>query len=112
MPDYRRPLPVLVEHLIITHHGQYEFRSPKLPMSPEALLLHYLDDLDSKLQSMQTTLAKDGSIEGDWTSYLPSLGRPLLKKEKFLQKVHPETSLSEEATLGVENAAGMPESDE
>src|SRR5690349_7912553 len=42
-------LKTLLEHLIISHHGQYEFGSPKLPMFPEALMLHYLDDLDSKM---------------------------------------------------------------
>src|SRR5438045_4033237 len=43
-------LKTMVEHLIISHHGKYEFGSPKLPMFPEALMLHYIDDLDSKLK--------------------------------------------------------------
>jgi 3'-5' exoribonuclease len=85
MPDFPRPLQTLLEHLIISHHGQYEFGSPKLPMFPEALLLHYIDDLDSKLHSMQTLIAKESPLEGDWTGYLPSLGRPLLKVAKFLE---------------------------
>lgn len=85
LPDFPRPLQTLLEHLIISHHGQYEFGSPKLPMFPEALLLHYIDDLDSKLQSMQTLIAKEADLEGDWTGYLPSLGRPLLKLSKFLE---------------------------
>lgn len=84
IPDFPRPLQTLLEHLIISHHGQYEFGSPKLPMFPEALMLHYLDDMDSKIQGMQSILARDSTIEGDWTGYLPSLGRPLLKMEKFL----------------------------
>jgi 3'-5' exoribonuclease len=88
MPEFPRPLQTLLEHLIISHHGRYEFGSPKLPMFPEALLLHYLDDLDSKLQGMQSLIAKEGLLEGDWTGYLPSLGRPLLKVQKFLE--HPE----------------------
>jgi len=71
--------------MIISHHGQYEFGSPKLPMFPEALLLHYLDNLDSKLQSMQALLERHHSGEGDWTGFLPSLGRPLLDLHKFLQ---------------------------
>lgn len=84
IPDFPRPLQTLLEHLIISHHGQYEFGSPKLPMFPEALMLHYLDDMDSKIQGMQSILARDQSIEGDWTGYLPSLGRPLLKTQRFL----------------------------
>ena len=86
LPDFPRPLQTLIEHLIISHHGQYEFGSPKLPMFPEALLLHYLDDLDSKLQGMQTLIEKEKMLEGDWTGFLPSLGRPLLKVSKFLER--------------------------
>jgi len=85
MPDFPRPLQTLLEHLIISHHGHYEFGSPKLPMFPEALLLHYIDDLDSKLQGMQALIAKEAALEGDWTGFLPSLGRPLLKVAKFLE---------------------------
>ena len=85
IPGFPRPLQTLVEHMIISHHGQYEFGSPKLPMFPEALLLHYLDNLDSKLQSMQALLERHHSGEGDWTGFLPSLGRPLLDLHKFLQ---------------------------
>src|SRR5438093_3493493 len=84
IPGFPDELKTLLEHLIISHHGQYEFGSPKLPMFPEALLLHYVDDLDSKLQGMQTLLAKEAAIEGDWTGFLPSLGRPLLKVSQFM----------------------------
>jgi 3'-5' exoribonuclease len=91
LPDFPRPLQTLLEHLIISHHGQYEYGSPKLPMFPEALLLHYIDDLDSKLQSMQMLIAKESELEGDWTGFLPSLGRPLLKVAKFLENSTAET---------------------
>ena len=74
----------LLEHLIISHHGQYDFGSPKLPMFPEALMLHYLDDLDSKMESYAGALRAGGGSEGGWTSYNPSLGRPLLNTAKFL----------------------------
>ena len=86
IPGFPRPLQTLVEHLIISHHGQYEFGSPKLPMFPEALMLHYLDDMDSKIQGMQKILERDASIEGNWTGYLAQLGRPLLKVRKFLDE--------------------------
>ena len=86
IPGFPRPLQTLIEHLIISHHGQYEFGSPKLPMFPEALMLHYLDDMDSKIQGMQNILERDASIEGNWTGYLAQLGRPLLKVRKFLDE--------------------------
>ena len=94
MSEFPRPLQTLLEHLIISHHGQYEFGSPKLPMFPEALLLHYLDDLDSKLQGMQSLLEKETLVESEWTGFLPSLGRPILKVGKFLESGGSETSPS------------------
>ncbi|MGC2474152.1 MAG: HD domain-containing protein [Candidatus Sulfotelmatobacter sp.] len=83
-PDFPEELKTLVEHLIISHHGEYEFGSPKLPMFPEALMLHYLDDLDSKMEAMRAQFERESSLEGAWTSYNASLGRPLLNTEKFL----------------------------
>ena len=70
----------------------YEFGSPKLPMFPEALMLHYLDDMDSKIQGMQSILARDASVDGDWTGYLPSLGRTLLNVQKFLDTSRKEST--------------------
>lgn len=86
IPNFPSELKTLVEHLIISHHGQYEFGSPKLPMFPEALVLHYLDDLDSKMESMRAHFAREVSSEGVWTGYNPSLARPLLNTAKFLEK--------------------------
>src|SRR5262249_52702951 len=78
LPDFPDDLKTLVEHLIISHHGQYEFGSPKLPMFPEALMLHYLDDLDSKMEAMRAHFERGVDGDGGWTGYNPSLGRPLL----------------------------------
>ena len=86
LPGFPSELKVLLEHLIISHHGEYEFGSPKLPMFPEALMLHYLDDLDSKMESMRAHFEREASLEGAWTGYNPSLGRPLLKRDKFVDK--------------------------
>ena len=83
--DFPPKLKMLVEHMILSHHGHYEFGSPKLPMFPEALLLHYIDDLDSKLESMRASVAAETIGERSWTRYNPSLERMLLKKEEFLR---------------------------
>jgi 3'-5' exoribonuclease len=85
LPSFPAELKTLLEHMIISHHGQYEFGSPKLPMFPEALMLHYLDDLDSKMEAMRAHFARERELEGPWTSYNPSLGRPLLDSEKFMR---------------------------
>jgi 3'-5' exoribonuclease len=77
-------LKTLVEHMILSHHGRYEFGSPRLPVFPEAVLLHYLDDLDSKMDSMRATLAGEPVMAGEWTGMNPSLDRSLLNKDKYL----------------------------
>ncbi|MBV8052177.1 MAG: HD domain-containing protein [Acidobacteriaceae bacterium] len=86
VPGFPDELKTLIEHMIISHHGEYEFGSPKLPMFPEALVLHYLDDLDSKMEAMRAHFEREIGSEGPWTGYNPSLGRPLLNSAKFLEK--------------------------
>ena len=81
-PGFPDELKTLVEHLIISHHGQYQFGSPKLPMFPEALMLHYLDDLDSKMESMRAHFEREPDVE--WTSYNASLNRVLMNSRKVL----------------------------
>jgi 3'-5' exoribonuclease len=87
VPGFPEELKTLLEHLIISHHGQYEFGSPKLPMFPEALMLHYLDDLDSKMESMRVHFEREAGSENDWTGYNGSLGRPLLNSRKIMARV-------------------------
>ena len=86
MPGFPDELKILLEHLIISHHGQYEFGSPKLPMFPEVLMLHYLDDLDSKMEAMRAQFEREADLDSAWTGYNPSLARPLLNTQKFLDK--------------------------
>src|SRR4029077_19272887 len=69
LPGFPDEMKTLIEHLIISHHGQYDFGSPKLPMFPEALMLHYLDDLDSKMESMRALFAREAETDSAWTAY-------------------------------------------
>ena len=113
VPNFPSELKTLVEHLIISHHGQYEFGSPKLPMFPEALVLHYLDDLDSKMESMRAHFAREVCSEGVWTGYNPSLARPLLNTVKFLEKKPIAESVSGDASgsqAAAQEQTTMPES--
>ena len=89
IPGFPPQLKILVEHLIISHHGQYEFGSPKLPMFPEALMLHYLDDLDSKMEAMRAQFERDAELDSPWTGYNSALARPLLNTQKFLKSLEP-----------------------
>ncbi|MGH9569523.1 MAG: 3'-5' exoribonuclease YhaM family protein [Candidatus Angelobacter sp.] len=90
VPGFPDQYKTLLEHLIISHHGKYEFGSPKMPMFPEALMLHYLDDLDSKMESMRAHFQREP--EAEWTTYNPSLERPLLNSKRFLEKMKSSTN--------------------
>jgi 3'-5' exoribonuclease len=70
----------LLRHSILSHHGEYEFGSPKLPMTPEALAVHYLDNLDAKLKDFAETVSEDVQTKSNWTEYVPQLQRRLYKK--------------------------------
>jgi 3'-5' exoribonuclease len=107
-PDFPPELKTLLEHLIISHHGQYDFGSPKLPMFPEALMLHYLDDLDSKMESMRAHFEREAGSESSWTSYNPSLGRTLLNTAKFLKKEEPDASAARSQSEPAEEVAPEP----
>ncbi len=66
-----------LQHLILSHHGTLEFGSPKLPATAEAIILHYADNIDAKLQQVASAL--DGLEEGKWSTYMPSLERFLFR---------------------------------
>ncbi len=83
IPDFPRPLAVLVEHLIVSHHGSYEFGSPKLPVVREAVLLNHLDDLDSKMAAMRETLGR-AQAEELWTERNAALRRNLLNSAAYV----------------------------
>jgi 3'-5' exoribonuclease len=67
-----------LEHMILSHHGSYEFGSPKLPMTPEAIALHHLDNLDAKVHTFVRDIAEDKSASA-WTPFNQSLQRRLYK---------------------------------
>ncbi|HEY5674606.1 MAG TPA: HD domain-containing protein [Malonomonas sp.] len=62
-------LSVMLKHLLLSHHGQYEFGSPKRPKFIEAVVLSFIDDLDSKINGIQTHIDKEPDREGNWTNY-------------------------------------------
>jgi 3'-5' exoribonuclease len=92
MPDFPPAKRVLVEHLILSHHGKYEYGSPKLPMTPEAIMLHYLDDLDAKMQTVRAEFARNeagGRSGAEMTEWVRALERPLLDTRAFLSQQAP-----------------------
>jgi 3'-5' exoribonuclease len=74
-----------LKHLIVAHHGTYEFGSPKLPMTPEAIALHHLDNLDAKVHSFAREIRDDRNPNSSWTPYNQTLQRRLFKGASMIQ---------------------------
>jgi 3'-5' exoribonuclease len=90
LPGFPPKLLTLVEHMILSHHGRREFGSPVLPMTPEAILLSALDDLEAKMQAMRNEFARDaaaGKSGAETTDWVRSMERPLLNSKAYLEKV-------------------------
>jgi len=77
--DFPPQLADQLRHMIVSHHGTLEFGSPKVPMTLEAVALHYLDSLDAKLHSFQQLIEEDVNPASSWTVYHPSIGRKIFK---------------------------------
>jgi 3'-5' exoribonuclease len=97
LPDFPPKLRLLLEHMILSHHGELEFGSPKVPAFPEALLFHHLDNLDSKMEAMRCAVERDRHIEGEFTGWIHALERSILRKDRFLNT--PETVAATAADL-------------
>ncbi|MCA9259318.1 MAG: HD domain-containing protein, partial [Planctomycetales bacterium] len=72
-------LALRLKHMVLSHQGEYEYGSPKLPMTMEAVALHMLDNLDAKLNGWGQLISEDVNIDSNWTPYFPNLGRKLFK---------------------------------
>jgi len=76
---FPRELLLRLKHMILSHHGTYEFGSPRLPMTPEAIALHHLDNFDAKVHSFTRDIREDPNHRSAWTPYNQSLQRRLFK---------------------------------
>lgn len=70
-----------LQHIVLSHHGQYEFGSPKLPALPEAIAIHHLDNLDAKLNTYLGLIKSDPDAKSHWTKYEHSLGTKIFKPD-------------------------------
>ncbi len=87
---FPEPLRMLLEHMLLAHHGKLEFGSPKLPMTPEALLLSTLDDLEAKFQTMRSEFASGveaGRPADQPTDWVRSMERALFDSRRYMQQV-------------------------
>jgi 3'-5' exoribonuclease len=68
-----------IKHMLVSHHGEYEYGAPKLPMTLEAVALYCLDNLDAKLNSFEHLLRNDPNVDSSWTHYHANISRKLYK---------------------------------
>ncbi len=68
-----------LQHMIASHHGQLDHGSPKVPMTIEAIVLHFLDDMDAKVNAATELIESDRNSDSVWTAFHPTLGRKLFK---------------------------------
>lgn len=68
-----------LKHMILSHHGNYEYGSPKLPMTPEAIALHHLDNLDAKVNEFTQMIESDPNRSSNWTPFNNRIDRKLFK---------------------------------
>ncbi len=69
LPGFPQELALHLKHLLLSHHGQYEYGSPKRPKTMEAVILNFLDDLDSKINGVRTHIDREPDSESSWTQY-------------------------------------------
>jgi len=79
LPDFPPQLAMELRHILLSHHGTLEFGSPKRPKTMEALVVHFADDLDAKVNAMQLTIEGAADNESDWTPYHRLLERYIYK---------------------------------
>lgn len=67
-------------HILLAHHGEYEYGSPRRPKTPEALLVHQMDLLDSKMAGMLEAINADGDSEAAWSPYSKIMDRFIYRR--------------------------------
>jgi len=86
IPGFPSDLKILLKHMILSHHGEYEYGSPRRPKTLEALILYYLDDLDAKVNGFQQFIAKENENHSNWSKYHKLFDRYLFKQSYTSKK--------------------------
>lgn len=96
IPGFPVELAMLIKHMILSHHGQYEFGSPKRPKTIEATVLNYLDDLDSKINGIRTHIRKESVSQSRWTAYHRLYDRYFFKENCLMGEEREEGEIEAE----------------
>lgn len=83
LPGFPDELTMLLKHIMLSHHGEYEFGSPKRPKIQEAIIVNYLDDLAAKISNFRATLKKENVEAGEWTYYSKMHDRYLYRQASY-----------------------------
>jgi len=80
-----RPFPSdlkqVLQHIVLSHHGSFEFGSPKVPATSEAAMVHYIDVLDAKMQAYIDAVESDRDEQSNWTPWVRCLGTKVYKPD-------------------------------
>jgi len=74
-------LKAVLQHIVLSHHGEFEFGSPKLPAVPEAVLIHHLDNIDAKMNALFREIREDRDDQSDWTGFIKSISTRVYKRD-------------------------------
>lgn len=93
---FPRELGILLKHMLLSHHGQYEYGSPKRPKTIEATILNYLDDMDSKINGIRSHIAKESASSSRWTMYHRLYDRYFFKSNGMEEELEVVSAAPEE----------------
>ncbi len=92
LPGFPSELAMLLKHIMLSHHGAYEFGSPKRPKIQEAIIVNYLDDLSAKINNFQATVKKESIGEGEWTNFSKMHDRYLYRQASYASPIKPASA--------------------
>jgi len=95
IPDFPQELATTLKHLIISHHGEYQYGSPKRPKALEAFILYYLDDLDAKVEEIKSFIQHEKENQSKWTGYHQMLERYIYKSSGLKDQKDSENTQEE-----------------
>lgn len=99
-------LSMLLKHIMLSHHGEYEFGSPKRPKIQEAIIINYLDDLSAKINNFQATLKRENVAAGEWTGFSKMHDRYLYRQTDYDAKQGEIDEAEEKGPFGTKAKKG------
>jgi 3'-5' exoribonuclease len=101
LQGFPQELAIHLKHLLLSHHGQYEYGSPKRPKTMEAVILNFIDDLDSKINGVRTHIEREPDSESSWTRYHKLYDRYFFKGTAETQMAETETAETGAAEIDI-----------